>query len=101
VGPAVFKTAPFDRSGTPPRCLFKPIHGFALLELVGLRNAPRNARAVERLERVVEEVLREGGGDLRARVPELPSDDGPRLPGGQHDRRGGVPVLMTQPRLWR
>ena len=27
-GLAVFKTAPFDRSGTPPHAPFKPIYGY-------------------------------------------------------------------------
>jgi hypothetical protein len=70
----VFKTAPFDRSGTPPCRSLKPILDLFCLELVGLGKAVDNARAVEGLERVVEQraveqVLVDGGGDLRARVP--------------------------------
>jgi hypothetical protein len=56
-----------------------------------------NARArLERLERVVEQrvveqVLVDASGDLRARVPELAGDNGQRLARGQRaGGRGGV-----------
>ena len=39
----IFKTAPFDRSGTPPCRLFKPIRGLVGLELVRLRMFDRFA----------------------------------------------------------